>query len=117
MDEKKDTDVGCLSGDCGFQVAGENIACSPSGIGCFLAVLAEAEESAFHDAQLVSATQSIKNILANIPADSKGRKLSFLKTNRGFLLAWVDHSGVGYENAVTQNDDDETIAAALRLIN
>ena len=34
----------------------------------------------------------------------------------GEMLAWLDHSGGEVsENAITVNDDDETIAQALKL--
>ncbi|MEO6588189.1 MAG: hypothetical protein ABIP06_02575 [Pyrinomonadaceae bacterium] len=75
----------------------------------------EAEESDFHDCNLIDATAAIKEILAKIPADPNGRSLSFLHTNMGTLLAWVEHGGEPGEGAVTAEDDDATVAAALKL--
>lgn len=114
--ELKTADNGCPDGmTCGFQLLAEEIACVPNGSGCTLAFLAEAELSDFHDQQLADATQAIKNILAAIPSDTNGRKLSFIKTSKGFLLTWVDHSGVVLENALTQDSDNAAIVAALKL--
>jgi hypothetical protein len=75
----------------------------------------EAEESDFHDCNLIDATAAIKEILAKIPADPNGRSLSFLHTNMGQLLAWVEHGGTPSEGAVTADDDDATVTAALKL--
>ncbi len=107
----------CTGRICGFQVAGESLGCITGSGGCASADLLEAEPSAFFDDQMAEATRAIKEILAGIPADPNGRMISFINTNAGTLLAWVDHSGAVLENAVTQNDDDATIADALKLKN
>ena len=107
----------CKGGACGFQLKGEVLGCTENGGSCMLVNILEAEESAFHDIHLASATQSINEILANIPEDPDGRKISFINTNMGTLLAWVDHSDIILEDAVTEDDDDATIAAALKLKN
>jgi len=81
-----------------------------------VAELLLAAPSGFHDQNLIDATQQIREILAAIPPDPAGRKLSFIRTNMGNLLAWMDHSGAEVpEGAVTAEDDDATIAEALRL--
>jgi hypothetical protein len=72
--------------------------------------------SEFHDQYLIAATQAIKEILAGIPTDAQGRKLSFLHTNMGSLLAWVEHGEAVPANAVTADHGDATIAEALGLI-
>ena len=82
---------------------------------CNVVNILEAEESDFHDSSLVAATAAIKEILANIPADPNGRNLSFVTTNMGTLLAWVNHGGDEVEGGVTADDDDKTVAAALKL--
>ncbi len=107
----------CKGTACGFQVGGGSLACTENGDGCRPVDLVEAEPSAFYDNHMIEATRAINNILARIPADPDGRKISFIDTNMGTLLAWVDHSGLVLENAVTQDDDDATIAAALGLKN
>lgn len=82
---------------------------------CNMVNILEAEESDFHDSNLVAATAAIKEILANIPPDANGRNLSFLHTNMGQLLAWVEHGGTAAEGGVTADDDDETVATTLKL--
>jgi hypothetical protein len=82
---------------------------------CDMAVLVEANESTFHDSQLIQATQAINEILTQIPADAEGRNLSFLRTKWGFLLAWVDHGAEPIEGAITSDSDDATFAAALGI--
>lgn len=82
---------------------------------CNIVNLLEAEESDFHDSNLIEATAAIKEILAKIPPDPNGRNLSFVQTNMGTLLAWVEHGGDQIEGGVTAEDTDETVAAALKL--
>jgi hypothetical protein len=78
--------------------------------------LLEAEASEFHDATLIDATRRISEIFESIPADSEGRKLSFLHTRFGTMLAWVHHGAKEISpDAVTAKDDDDTLARALRL--
>jgi hypothetical protein len=108
---------GSKSGGCNFQSVGESLSCVPGRSNCQPVSLLEAEESAFHDAQLVHATKAIKDILAQIPQDANGRNLSFLHTNMGTLLAWVEHGGTAIDGAITSDDDDATVAAALKLKN
>ena len=107
--------AGCTGKICGHQIKGDMLACDNDGSACLLVNFLEAEESGFHDSYLADATSRIKAILAEIPEDRNGRKISFIHTRMGTLLAWVDHSGVVLDGAVTENDDDATIARALRL--
>ena len=89
--------------------------CEAGSGGCSPATIVEAEESGFHDQQLVEATRKIRRILAKIPADPAGRKLSFCHTRMGTLLAWVQHGGKATGRRVTAKDDDATVAKALGL--
>ncbi|NJM52500.1 MAG: hypothetical protein HC846_03340 [Blastocatellia bacterium] len=82
---------------------------------CNVVNILEAEESDFHDSNLVAATAAIKEILANIPPDANGRNLSFLHTSMGQLLAWVEHGGDSGGSGVTADDEDERVIAALNL--
>ena len=82
---------------------------------CVACSLLEADASDFHDQSLIEATRKIKRILAAIPEDSRGRQLSFLHTNMGTLLAWLSHDGKASRGGVTAEDDDATVAKALKL--
>jgi hypothetical protein len=109
----------CSSGaSCRFQICGGagNPSCKPDVTNdCDMAALLEAEESVFHDLQLIKATSQINDILKSIPADPNGRNLSFLHTKMGVFLAWVEHGAEAVEDAVTSDDDNKTVAAALKL--
>ena len=94
------------------------VACIDGVSYCFRAKLAKAEESAFHDKQLVDATEQIAKILDSLN-DEKGRKLSLLATDAGMMLAWVYHDetvqGDGSE-PVRASDDPKKVIEALRII-
>lgn len=108
----------CTGFNCDYAITGTGDGICFSGSGtCLACNLLEAEPSAVHDKALMEATQKIKQILAAIPADADGRQLSFLVTNMGLLLGWVNHDAPVPENAVTAKDDDATIAKALKLKN
>ena len=106
----------CGGGDCTFRVHPDMLACVAGGSDCGPAVMAEAELSDFHDQTLADATQQIKQILAGIPCDDpQGRKVSFLRTPRGMMLAWVNHGAQTSPDAVPADADEETLARALKL--
>lgn len=107
--------IECGFGACDFFVEGEFAACMPGAGSCTSADCLEAEPSGFHDQHLIEATQKIREILAAIPADPQGRKLSFLHTKTGSLLAWVKQESVVRKNGVTGKDDYEKVAKALKL--
>ena len=115
--ENSDIEPFCKAGRCGHQIKDDSVGCNEGPGDCRPVSLLEAEASGFHDASLIAATTAIKGILANIPADANGRTLSFLNTRMGTLLAWVEHGHEAWEGAVTGEDDDATIAAALKLKN
>lgn len=106
----------CVGRACQW-VAGKDgkLTCVTGSRACTQAKVLEAEESDFHDARLIKATQAIREILAEIGADANGRELSFVHTNMGSLLAWVNHGGAIIEDGITVNDDDATVSAALKL--
>lgn len=104
----------CDKQSCTFAVK-DYIPCAPGGSECSTAVMAEAEISAFHDQTLADATRKIKQLLASIPPDTQGRKLSFLRTHRGTLLAWVHHGAKVPPGAVPATADEKTLSKALRL--
>ena len=106
----------CLGRACEWVQTGVRMECTDGSGGCSKPHFCEANESRFHDKNLQEATKKLNRILARIPADPKGRRLSFLDTNMGTLLAWVDRSGKPAKGkVVTQKDDDKTIAKALKL--
>jgi hypothetical protein len=109
----------CTGAACDFAVGtSAELASCLSGSGtCLAGDLLEAESSGIHDDTLIQVTQKIKQLLSEIPADSEGRKLSFLVTKMGLLLAWVNHDGDIPADAVTAKDDNATVAKALRLKN
>lgn len=113
-------DLGCPPGQTCSWGGINNIAlCSPGNGDCIPDVnrgLLVAELSKFHDEILIAATQAINEILTGIPADPQGRQLSFLVTKMGILLAWVEHGVPVPKDAVTYDDDNATVAAALGLI-
>ena len=109
----------CSGANCDFAIdtsTGQGLCFSGSGT-CLVSDLLEAEASDLHDKNLIEATRKIKQILAEIPADPNGRELSFLVTDMGLLLAWINHSQVFPANAVTAKDDKATVAKALKLKN
>jgi hypothetical protein len=109
----------CKGADCEWQntVQGGTpvMSCENGNGGCGIAELLDADESDFHDQSLIEATRKIKRILAGIPKDSRGRKLSFCQTNMGTLLAWVQHGGKASGRRVTARDSDAKVTKALKL--
>lgn len=105
----------CKEAPCDWHVSGESFGCGDGRGSCKTVMFLEAEESKFHDSQLIEATRAIKEVLAKIPKDPKGRKLSFIHTNMGTLLAWVNHGTEISNDAVTADKDDATIVSALKL--
>lgn len=85
---------------------------------CAAALLLEADVSEFHDQRLSDATSKIKAILEALPQEnSQGWTLSFLHTNMGTLLAYVDHNATfsATEPLITAESDDKDVIAALGL--
>jgi hypothetical protein len=106
----------CLGPTCDWTLGKNGFQCIDGTGGCSTPHFCEADESSFHDKDLEDATKKLNRILAKIPAPPKGLKLSFCETNMGTLLAWVQHGGkAGSGKTVTRNDDDATVAKALKL--
>lgn len=105
----------CSGRLCSYGFEGGGLSCDAGTGSCFHALLLEADASNFHDENLQKATTQIKDILDSIPPDPAGRHLCFVNTKQGALLAWVTH-GTGFSSdAITINDDFETIAKALNI--
>src|SRR5215207_3139146 len=118
MTDTKDSQMqACGGGDCTFSVARRRgiLVCQSGGGDCLAPVLLEATPSDFYDRTVADTTARINEIIAGVPADRQGRKLSFLRTPYGLLLAWVHHGGPTGPDAVPASADAETLAKALGL--
>ena len=93
----------------------EHAGCSQGNGSCFEARILSAQRSGFHDDQLIAVTEQMQKLLKGVAPDPAGRKLSFINTNMGLLLAWVEHGTTIPPDAVTDQNTDEEIAAALKL--
>ncbi|MGQ0542138.1 MAG: hypothetical protein ACT4O9_09865 [Blastocatellia bacterium] len=105
----------CTGPLCSYGIEPGRIGCDSGNGSCFHALFREADASKFHDEVLQKATSEIREIIDSIPPDPDGRELCLVNTKQGTLLAWVSH-GTGFSpDAVTIDDDAETIAKALKL--
>ncbi|MBI1760289.1 MAG: hypothetical protein HYR56_02535 [Acidobacteria bacterium] len=111
--------VGCTGERCDWTVGGSGgqPACVEGNSTCSNARLLTAAPSDFHDQTLSALTQQINALLQAVPSDPSGRKLSFLHSRQGTLLAWVNHEAgdIRVEGAITAKSDDAAIAQALGL--
>ncbi len=109
-------DKPCGGDRCSYNidVTKDMINCDAGDGSCLSATFLVAEESPFHDKELIAATNSINEILAKIPRKD-GIELSLLNTDDGLMLAWVHHSGETSDNDITSKNTPEEIRAALRI--
>jgi hypothetical protein len=112
---KLDVPADCSGRMCGFTAFGESLGCESGSGSCWEALLCEAERSSFHDEPLQEATRRIKEVLESIPPDREGRKLSFVHTDHGTLLAWVHHGLQAENGAVRFENGPDEVAKALRI--
>ena len=110
-----DVPIGCSGIACGFGAFGDEVNCDTGSGSCWTAFMGEAETSRFHDAALQAATSEIKAILDRIPPDPKGRKLSFVHTEDGTILAWVNHGAPSHPDTVTLHSGRDKVRKALKL--
>lgn len=110
-------DVGrdCGGKQCGYAAFDGELGCTDGG-NYFYAEMLQAKESKFHDASLVDATNQINKILDSIGEDKEGRRLAFLHTPFGTMLAWIRHDLKIPEDAVTIDSSREDLISALGLI-
>ena len=106
----------CRGRECGFGAFGEELGCDTGSGSCWTAVMAEARTSSFHDEELQKATKQIKEIIDRVPADPKGRKLSFVHTEDGTILAWVNHGTPFPAGTVTFASGKDKVREALGII-
>ena len=107
---------GCTSKACDWAFASESMGCVNGSGWCAGAAFLEAEKSDFHSDTLIKVTAAINAMLSIVPKDDKGRKLSFVHTRMGTMLAWVHHDGSGPdEGEVGPESSDEEIKKALKI--
>jgi hypothetical protein len=121
--QKKEIDMGTLTGDlksicvnrsCGWNSFSGRVGCSSGDGSCLIAEFVPATESEFHTAELIEATNEIRNVMSKIKRKS-GKKLGLLNTPFGLLLAWVDHDLDVPGKAVDIRSSPEKIKKALGL--
>ena len=112
---KSDVPIGCSGLACGFGAFGDEVSCDTGSGSCWTAMMAEAEDSVFHDKTLQEATREIRAILERIPPDPAGRKLSFVHTEDGTILAWVNHGKPFRAGTVTLESGKDNVRKALKL--
>ncbi|MGB7069448.1 MAG: hypothetical protein WBD22_08120 [Pyrinomonadaceae bacterium] len=90
--------------------------CMPGSGTCTGAKMLKAADSDFHPKELQDAAMAIQKVLDGITSQ-KDRKLSFLSTRFGVLLAWAEHNVVQpTDTPVTAASSDQEIIDALGLI-
>jgi len=108
----------CSGANCDWLVVHRGAFACIEGYGdCFQPRFLSAETTPFHDELLEDLSNKLNRILAQIPADTNGRKLSFCGTNMGIFLAWADHGALPTKGAkiVNSRSDEKTIRKALKL--
>lgn len=106
----------CSGRACGFGVYGGEVDCDTGSGSCWTARMVEAEDSTFHDKTLQEATRQIREIIERVPPDANGRKLSFVHTEDGTILAWVNHGKPFSAGTVTLESGRDEVRKALGLI-
>jgi len=104
----------CIGKSCGWNAFSRDVGCSSGNGSCLLAEVLTADESDFYTADLKEASEQIQKILSNIKR-RRGRKLAFLGTPFGVLLAWVRHDVNVPDTATTSDSSLKEIKKALGL--
>ena len=104
----------CVNRSCSWNAVDGDVGCSSGNNSCLIAKVLTADESDFFTAELKDATDQIQKILTNIRS-RRGRKLAFLQTPFGVLLAWVRHDIKVSDDAVTSESSPKEIKKALGL--
>ena len=117
MNDIKMSENVCSGRRCDYALYDGSLGCVTGSRTCANAGFLEAGESDFHDENLVNATAALNAVLAMVPEDEEGRKLSFIHTNMGTMLAWSKHGENVPEDAIGPGHDDKVIAEALNLKN
>lgn len=111
---RKESPTGCVGATCDWAL-NAGLQCFEGPGNCKEAAFLEADPSPFHDPTLIKATRKLNRILSGIPKDPEGRKLSFVLSDMGTLLAWVNHSAKKHKHVVTARDPEAIVAKALKL--
>lgn len=110
-----DSGMDCSGRECGYAAFDGELGCMPGG-NYFYAEMLRASESNFHDSDLVEATRQINEILAPLAEKAGDRKLAFLHTPYGTMLAWIRHDLKIPDYAVNAESPKEDHIKALGLI-
>lgn len=110
-----DSGIDCSGRECGYAAFDGEVGCMPGG-NYFYAGMLRAVESNFHDSTLVEVTSKINEILAPLAKDAGDRKLAFLHTPYGTMLAWIRHDLEIPDYAVNADSPKEDHKKALGLI-
>jgi hypothetical protein len=113
----EDLEAGCTSRKCDYAINELNgsIGCVNGSGTCSSARMLSGGITDSHDAELEAASKEIQSILDGLEANANGRKLSFLSTDEGLFLAWVDHSRPPAKGSIRREDGHEKVAMALDL--
>jgi hypothetical protein len=104
----------CRTKACGWNSFKSTLGCSSGDGSCLAATFISADESEFHTAELIAATDQINNALASI-ARRDDKKLAVIDTTFGLMLAWVDHDTEIPPEAINVKSPPEEIIKALGL--
>ena len=105
----------CLGFACGYGAFNGEIGCHVDDGSCWTAMMADAEVTAFHDQELYDAATEIQRVLDGVSKPADGRKLSFVHTEEGTLLAWVRHGVAFPPSAVKFKDGHSKVKKALKI--
>lgn len=106
----------CGGSMCSFGAFRGSLGCESGDGSCWTAYMAEADSSTlFHDQELYNATAEIQKILNGVTKPTDGRKLSFVHTEEGTILAWVEHGIPFPANAVKYKHGHAKVKAALKI--
>ena len=109
---------------CGWGILAEEessdtILCIDGGGGYKRAQMLKAKNSVFHTPAIKAATDKIEAALNDVIAtgEGNGRRLSFLFTDIGVVLAWVDHDATipKGRDIITEDSSDAEVIKALGL--
>ncbi|MBA2379905.1 MAG: hypothetical protein H0V76_10080 [Blastocatellia bacterium] len=116
MELRTRTSGGCTGKQCGYNVSpSKSVGCDEGDGSCITAMMVMAEESDFHSSELQQASEDIQKIIDGIDQKGETRKLSFLATHRGIMLAWVEHDRPAKEGDLTASSDPADLEAALGI--